>query len=289
MIVLLRMLGPVTWLGIAAGLQMMGALLLFKSVPDPVFIATFVLITFGIYSLNKFTDCEDGFNCPERRKFFQNCSKLILLPISMFSISLILLTATHRLEFIHIVLIATGILYSVKLIPYRKSRSTRFTRLKDILFIKNITVSLLWGISPFVLAANRAGFSNMSAPCDLAVIILAFFGTSLINTTSCDVRDRIGDRHVGVTTVATKFGKRYTGLYLLAFGLVTSILVCVVGTAGLAGRPVCILFIGTMLWTTIVALPIYFNNLRIPENLIEPLIDSEGIVCGVGLITLTLF
>lgn len=283
------MLGPIAWLAIAAGLQMAGALLFFKSTPDPILITTSIFITFGIYSLNKFTDCEDGFNCPERRMFFQKHSKLILLPISLFSVSLTLLATTNRLYFFHILLIVVGILYSVKLIPHRQFRSTGFTRLKNILLIKNITVSLLWGITPFALAASRVGISNIPSPSDLYVLILAFCCTWLINTTSCDVRDIAGDRHVGVTTVATKLGKRNTGLYLLGFGLVTSILVCIVGAVGLAGRQVCMLFIGTMLWTAIVALPIYFSNLRIPNNFIEPLIDSQAIVCGVGLITLASF
>ena len=285
----LQMLGPIVWLAIAAGLQMAGALLFFKSAVDPILITAYFFITFGVYLLNKFTDSEDGFNCPERRMFFQNHSKLILLPITMFSVSLLLLAATGRLYLSHIVLTVLGILYSVQLIPYRKSRSTRFTRLKDILFIKNISVALLWGITPFAIAANRAGFSNMSSPSDLAVIILSFCSTWLINTTSCDVRDIAGDRHVGVKTVATILGKRNTGLYLLGFGLMTSILVCAAGATGLAGRPACLLFIGTMAWTAIVVLPIYLNNFRIPGNLIEPLIDSQAVVCGAGLITLALF
>ncbi len=286
---ILKMLGPVAWLATAAGLQMAGALLFFKTSPDPVLIVTSIFITFGVISLNKFTDSEDGFNYPERRIYFQTHSTLILLPISFLAVSLLLLASTDRLYFFHIVLIAAGILYSVNLIPHRKSHSIQFIRLKNIPFVKNISVSLLWSITPFTLAASRAGLSNIPSPSDLTVVLLAFFSSSLINTTSCDVRDIAGDRHAGITTVATRFGKRYTGIYLLCFGLMMSVSVCIAGASGQIGRPACTFFIGTMLWTTMMALPIYSHTLRVPKNLIEPLIDSEGIICGAGLIILSFF
>ncbi|MBN1760854.1 MAG: UbiA family prenyltransferase [Chitinispirillaceae bacterium] len=282
-----KMLSPIALVAIAAGLQMAGALLFFKTAPDPFLIAGYVFITFGVYLFNRFTDCEDGFNCPEQRHFFQEQSRLILIPILVLSISILVLSATGRLSFWHIVLIVAGMFYSLRLIPHWRLGSIHFIRMKDIFFVKNLSVSILWSITPFAIAASQPA-SVIPVNADLIVIVLAFSITTLINTTTCDVRDIAGDRHVGVTTVATKLGKKRTGQYLFGLGLFVSIAVGTAFTARIISRPASILFVVTMTWTAFVSLPIYIKELRIPRNLAELLIDTQAIVCGVGLITLTL-
>jgi len=282
-----KMLWPITLLAVAAGLQMAGALLFFKTTIDPILIIGYFLITFGIYLLNRFTDCEDSFNCPEQKMFFQGQSKLIFFPIFMLSVSVILLSASGKLSFWHILLIASGILYSLKLLPQLKNGSIHFNRLKDLLFIKNLSVCLLWGITPFAVAASQTS-SVMPSSGNLAVVILAFCISTLINTTTCDVRDATGDRHVGITTMATKFGEERTKWYLFSLGLATSFFVGGACAAGMIGRPVCILYLATMIWTAIVVLPIYHTKLGIPRMVTEPLIETQQIFCGAALLMLGL-
>jgi 4-hydroxybenzoate polyprenyltransferase len=274
-------------LALAAGLQMWGALLFFKTRGDLILISTYFFITFGIYLLNRFTDNEDNFNCPEQKFFFQKKSKLIMFPISLIVASVILLSATERLVFWHIALIVLGVLYSVSLIPVMQQKSIKFLRIKDILFFKNIAVSLLWGIIPFAIAANQKS-AVFSINGDLIIVVAAFCLTTLINTVSCDVRDTEGDRHAGIETLATRYGEKRTGLFLFGLGLFATILVLIGFFAGNVGKPATMLFLATVAWTGIAALPIYIKKISLPKSVSEPLIDTQQIMCGVSLILLSI-
>lgn len=280
-----KMLGPIALLALAAGLQMTGALLYFHAVPDFFLVTAYILITFGIYLFNRFTDCEDAFNCPEQRRIFQDKLRFALIPIFMMVISVLMLSAVHRLCIWHIILVAAGILYSLKLIPKWKTGSLCFIRMKEILFVKNLSVSLLWGIMPFAIAGSQPA-SAAPETADLTVVVLAFCMTTLINTTTCDVRDADGDRQVGIVTVATKFGEQRIGLYLLGIGLIAAVAVVGSYIAGTINLPVCILFVGTTAWTALVSLPTYLNKQQIPRMISEPLIDTQQLVCGAALIML---
>jgi 4-hydroxybenzoate polyprenyltransferase len=266
---------------------MLGALLFFRAPVDWILITTYFFITFGVYLLNRFTDTEDSFNCPEQSMFFQQKSKLIFIPISFIVASVILLTATNRLVFWHIVLIVLGVLYSVSLIPIIHNKSIRFARLKDILFLKNIAVSLLWGITPFAIAASQKS-PVLSTKGDLVIVVMAFCLTTLINTVSCDVRDTDGDRHAGVLTLATRFGEKRTGLFLFVLGLLISVIVIIDFLLGNVGKLALILFMSTVAWTGVVAMPIYMKKIKLPKSLSEPLIDTQQIVCGISLIALSI-
>ena len=157
--------------------------------------------------------------------------------------------------------------------------------MKEIFFVKNLSVRQLWGIMPFAIAASQSA-SDAPGTADLTVIILAFCMTTLINTTTCDVRDADGDRRVGIVTVATKFGEHRTGLYLLGIGSVAAVAVVGSYIAGTIRLPSCMLFVGTMAWTAVVSLPAYMKKQQVPRTISEPLIDTQQLVCGAALILL---
>ena len=106
-----KMIGPIAWLALAAGLQMIGALLFFKAPIDLILIFTGITITFGVYMLNKFTDDEDNYNCPDQKMFFQKKSLLIASPILLIVSSIFLLVITNRLVAWHIFLIVSGMMF----------------------------------------------------------------------------------------------------------------------------------------------------------------------------------
>jgi 4-hydroxybenzoate polyprenyltransferase len=243
---------------------MIGALLFFKAPIDLILIFTGITIAFGVYMLNKFTDDEDNYNCPDQKMFFQKKSILIALPILLIISSLILLLITNRLVPWHIILIACGILYSVSIIPFIRNKSLCFIRLKDIFFIKNISVSLLWGITPFALAASQK-YSVMPSKFNLLVVAAAFCLTSLINTTSCDVRDVEGDRHAGILTIATRLGSKFTAIFLLCIVAIGCSLVEINYLIGNVSNAARILFFINIAWTLAVATPLYLNSLKLPK------------------------
>jgi 4-hydroxybenzoate polyprenyltransferase len=284
----INMLGPIAWLALAAGLQMLGALLFFRAPVDLILIFTGAAITFSVYLLNRFTDNEDSYNYPEQKMFFQQKPALIGIPILLIAISFFLLAISGRLVTWHVILIIFGILYSVSVIPFVRNKSLCFVRLKDILFVKNLAVSLLWGITPFALAASQK-FSVMPAKFDLFVVATAFCLTSLINTASCDVRDVEGDRHAGVLTLATRFGQKFTAIFLLSLGAIGCCVVEINYLSGNVSRTAAILFFINIAWTGVVAAPLYLKYLKLPKSYSEPLIDSQFVMNGLSLIVLALY
>lgn len=278
-----KMFGPVAWLALAAGLQMLGALLFFKAPIDPILISSYTLIAFGVYLLNRFTDKEDSYNCPEQKMFFQRKSMLISFPISLILLSFLVLAVSNRLVVWHLILIVSGILYSISVIPFIRNKSLCLLRLKDILFVKNIAVSLLWGITPFAIAASQK-ISVTPPKMDLITIIVAFCLTTLINTTTCDVRDVEGDRYAGAKTLPTYFGVNFTMFFLLLLGVVGSIFAAINYYTGNIGKPAFFLFFAVLIWTVIVALPIYSKGLKLSKLFSEPLIDTQQVFCGISLI-----
>lgn len=183
----------------------------------------------------------------------------------------------------HVVLAAGGFLYSVPIVPSFKGGSFRLLRLKEVAALKNLTVSVLWGVPPFAIAGS---LETASAPPvgDLLVVVAAFCPTTLINTTSCDVRDIESDSAFGITTLAVRLGKNTIGAVLLALGSLSCIVVAIAWQWGAVGAHATALFFVTLIWTGLVALPVYRSELRLPEWLGEPLIDAQQIACGLLLV-----
>lgn len=283
----LKMLGPIAWIGLAAGLQMAGALLFFRLPTDSVLVGTYVVISFSIYLLNRFTDVEDTYNCPDRGALFQRWSPLAAIPVVLMMGSLVLLVHTRQWTAWHVALMFLGTVYSVRMIPWWVGHRFQRVRIKDILFLKNLSVSLLWGISPFAIARAQEGaaFPPMT---NLLVVVLAFCLTTLMNTMSCDVRDIEGDRQAGVQTVATRFGPQGTGLLVAGIALLASMTVAAVLLTGGVSARVALLFFAAVAWTVLVALPLYARDVGLPKAISEPLIDTQQVFCGTALIVLAM-
>jgi 4-hydroxybenzoate polyprenyltransferase len=199
-----------------------------------------------------------------------------------------LLAITKRLVAWHIILIVFGILYSVSVIPFIRNKSLCFIRLKNILFVKNIAVSLLWGITPFALAASQQ-FSVMPEKPDLLIAVVSFCLTTFITAIAYDVPDVEGDRYAGVLTIATRFGEKFTAHFLLYAGIIASLIVGISYTMGKIGLPVLILFFANILWTGIVTLPAFIIRIPVLKSYIKPLLDSQCVFCGISLIVFSFF
>ncbi|NLD94040.1 MAG: UbiA family prenyltransferase [Fibrobacter sp.] len=286
----LKIFAPIALLAFAAGLQMFGALLYFDSKPDTILIFSYVIISFSIYLLNRYTDDEDSINCPEQRMYFQRKKSLSAIPIAMIFISFILLASFSLLTIWHIVLIVCGVVYSVAMVPWLKNKKLVFLRIKDVVILKNISVSLLWGITPFAIAASITSTETTMNPStlDLVVVIFAFCLTTFINTTSCDVRDIEGDQIAGVRTIAAILGRNVTGLILIGISVAASVFVGIVSYLGYLHANTILLFFITTLWTLLVSIPIYLKSINVPKIITEPLIDTQQILCGVALIVISI-
>jgi len=280
------MIAPVAWIAFAAGLQILGAFIYFKTPFDLIILITGMILTFCIYFINRFTDDEDNFNCPEQKIFFQKKSSLIIIPIILLVITYVVLGLTNRLGFWHFVLLFAGILYSINIIPVLNKKSIRFIRLKDITFLKNIIVSILWGLTPFAFAISLKHV--LPHQSDVLVIIGAFCLTVLINSTSTDVRDIVGDRIAGITTFANYFGKKITLWTLLSLGAISCAFVAILFQLEKIGIPSFLFFLMSVTWSLFAVIPIYSSKFHFSKAISEPINDSLAVFNGIGLILIGL-
>jgi 4-hydroxybenzoate polyprenyltransferase len=279
-----KIFAPTAFLGFAAGLEMYAAQIYFKTSPDIILVLTSVALSFSIYMLNKFTDEEDCYNCPEQRLFFQRKSFLILLPVLLITFSMLTLIFSSRLALWHIILVVSGVFYSVTMVPFVKNRKLVFLRLKEIFLLKNITIGVMWGVTPFAIAISQA--NEIPPLTDLIIVVFAFCLTTMINSTTCDVRDMEGDRYAGVRTLPTQLGVKNTFNLLGILSLVSTLIVSSIAMFGLISAETIIFFYATLIWTIIVSLPFYIT-IKIPKLITDPLTDSHLILCAVLLIVIS--
>jgi len=196
------------FIGITGFFQTFGGYILLGMTPSiPICISVF-LMTFSVYSLNKLTDIEeDAINMPERISFLAGRTKLILyysLAAYVLSAIIAFLEKPLVLPLIFIPL-ASNAIYSSRLIP-------GLPRLKDIPFMKNLTVAISWALVCTLLPAVHM---NIASKGLIVIIILFMITKDVITTALYDIRDVVGDRENGVRTIPVIFGPKKTILLLL--------------------------------------------------------------------------
>lgn len=183
----------------------------------PVNCLTFMGIIFGIYTLNRFTDTEEDFtNDLGRLLFFQRKSTFLYIAVSSLAISIGILIFIQKLNWMHLLLLAMGSVYSYRMIPwYSRSPGFRLLRIKEMTFVKNLAVSFLWSSSVFIVPVLYSGAarSNMEMTYLLAC---GLFISTLNNTLFDDIMDEPGDRVAGIKTLPTAWGIRNSGILLVS-------------------------------------------------------------------------
>ena len=121
-------------------------------------------VTFAVYSLNKLTDMEeDSINLAERAEFTEKNRKCIIFSVIISSFAALYLSFSHTFFTIFIIFFpfCIGFVYSIKILNFR---------LKDIIFMKSLSVALAWAvIGAFIPVAVH---SNNNIPISL---IFLFF------------------------------------------------------------------------------------------------------------------
>jgi len=177
-------------------------------------------IIFAIYLLNCFTDIREDFaNDLGKLLFFTNRKFLYQIGIVTLCFVLFLLTVQRKLVVYPVVLVSIGILYSFRLIPwYSASQGFHFRRLKEFVLVKNLLVAALWGCSLFILPAIFMDVPIRFTHPTIA-LMMAIAVSTFSNTMFNDVRDIVGDRIAGNTTIPTLLGTRATYAILMLINL----------------------------------------------------------------------
>jgi 4-hydroxybenzoate polyprenyltransferase len=174
----------------------------------------FMALIFGIYIFNRFTDvAEDFANDIAKYLFFVERTLILRLGIAAVICALIAFAALQKLRMYHILLVSLGVLYSYRLIPwYVPNKGFVFKRLKELPFIKNLIVSLLWGTAVFAIPMMFAGLPMQSLR-HIYILIAVVAISTFSNTLFCDIRDEAGDRIAGTKTLVVLYGK--TSAYVI--------------------------------------------------------------------------
>jgi 4-hydroxybenzoate polyprenyltransferase len=253
---------------------------------DPWPCLSFMSVIFGVYTFNRFTDIEEDFTTDiGRLLFFQKKKFLLLIALAGLAASTALMAACGKLNWMHVVLLCVGFAYSYRIVPrYTKGRGLHLVRIKEMTFIKNLAVSLLWGGSVFLIPILYSG----RAVATPFVVVLLAAGLSLStfnNTLFDDIRDEAGDRVAGIRTLPTAIGgRRAAALLWILDGLWLGF----VAWCGLAAR------IDAWHWaflSLLGAYPLIYVGLsgrsRVSEGWIEFVAESDLLIFSVGLAALS--
>lgn len=208
----------------AVSLTLMSCLVLQLPLDASLLTAIF-LITFSIYVINRGMDLdEDTINKLERVKFIKNYKNLVLLiGVIAYSIALIL-TADKGLKIVASLCLPViiGFVYTIRWVPNGLVKVVGFARLKDILLVKNISVAGIWAYSTVLVPVLY-----FSVPLSQQALILFcfIFLRCFINTLIFDIRDVLGDKSVGTTTLPAVLGCQRVKAVLQALNFFSAILI----------------------------------------------------------------
>jgi len=190
------------------------------------------LYVFAMHVLNRYTDRAAHLNDPARAGFYERH----LIPFAVAGIVSVLLAvgcaALMGLEvlFALVVMIALGLLYSIRIVPEIWLSAVRVSKLKDIPASKTVFVAGAWSAVIALLPKLYGGLHvRLSTICLLLVVFVLVFVRSAI----FDLVDIQGDRFVGEETVPVVIGEKRTIKLLLHLILLMAILLTVVPLYGL--------------------------------------------------------
>lgn len=249
-------------------------------------ILTSFVIVFSVYAINRFTDKEDIINDLNKRLFFDKNPIILVISIALLIVSVFTLMLFNKLTLFHILIIASGIAYSYKVIPaITKNRVVHFLRIKDIIFAKSVIVSIIWGASFFAISWTIYP-TYIKDPTEIIIFIISCTIATFVNTNFADIRDYSGDSAFNIPTLPVHFGIKNTYIYAMIIpSLLWFIVVITLSLMGLI-RMQALMFLLINLFFPLVYI-LGYTTKSISEKLIEPCADAYIGVYALGLLVLT--
>jgi 4-hydroxybenzoate polyprenyltransferase len=199
------------------------------------------------------------------------------------------LVLTANLNSYFLVLFGVGVIYSCRAIPWYDSTTgqMRFVRLKEIPFMKNISVAVLWGVSPFAVPILLA-HANLQQPELMCVGILSatLVLSSLNSTVFCDVLDMEGDRFAGTRTLPIIIGAKPTIAALAALNAIWAAAIVLFGRHVVLDMPHTVLVLALAAFPTLYLLPFWNGWLKRSE--LKTLCELDLLVFTGGIVALSL-
>lgn len=170
------------------------------------------LTLYSIYSLDRASEPDaDGLTHPERASFSRANARLMRgTALGAYALALPLAWAHAGAAGAAAALLplAAVLVYSFRFLPASIARRVGFSRLKEVLVLKNVVVAATLAATPVLLLAAGAG--DHRPRLALAATAAFLFGRWWINTLLFDLRDEAGDRANGILTVPVALGRART-------------------------------------------------------------------------------
>jgi 4-hydroxybenzoate polyprenyltransferase len=163
------------------------------------------LLACSVYSLNRLTDLEeDAINLPDGgRSIMKNRDYLLFASVESINIAVVLALFSYPSAII-------VILFAFFVAAFYSLETRRF-RLKNILFLKNITIAgMVTATAVLLTLAVQANISFVVLMITYYIFLKVMIGTVLL-----DVRDIEGDQKAGVRTLPVTLGRTKTRNLLL--------------------------------------------------------------------------
>lgn len=160
-----------------------------------------------VYALNGLTDAaEDEVNdavraAALRRHAFWTLGSALLVLLGAGSA----LWRRGQLHAVYPLLIAVGVAYSVRVVPWPSKRGLGWVRLKDVVLLKNLAIGCTWAGAVFLAPLLDLPVGT-ARPGVLTLVGLSYAALLVVNSIYSDMRDETGDRQAGVRTLPVRFG-----------------------------------------------------------------------------------
>jgi 4-hydroxybenzoate polyprenyltransferase len=197
-------------------------------------IAVGALTAFGIYASNKLVDDEDAVNAPDRARFVDRYRREMTVATAAAIVLGLALAATAGP-----VALALTLLPGVAAVAYSVSLPVTDRRLKDVLGVSTLLVSVAWALPTVALPIVWA---NGTFTSTAGVAFTFYVAQTAVAFEVRNVRDIDGDRAEGVDTVPVVFGVPATRRLLYALDASAIALYAAATAAGVLPVPVGVVF-----------------------------------------------
>lgn len=187
---------------------------------------TFFMV-FAVYSTNNLIEKDDDkIDYPQKAIFIKKNQKSISIAVIISYTAAIIIGALVNIIislFLFSILLI-GLIYSIKIFHW-------FSRLKDIVGIKSLTVALTWATSLTFIPS--LGLKNLSLITSISIFYF-FFVKCFITTILADIRDIKGDKKNGIKTIPIVIGKTQIQILLTILTLTIIPLILILSNQGLS-------------------------------------------------------
>jgi len=160
------------------------------------------LFSFGAYMINRSSDFDqDRVSHQDRTEYLEGRRRLLLPIAAACFVTGYSLALLRNLEFFAGLLLPLALAAAYSFGSDRMGKALGMSRLKEGLFVKNLTVSFGWSLIPFLV-----GLYYLQFPVAAIALCPFIFLRLMINTIFFDVRDATADAACGVKTIPVSLG-----------------------------------------------------------------------------------